>query len=77
MELNELTFTQKDIIDAAQRILDQAIIQKNGIGIFEELGFGYAGHIRVYVTDDASLLSSVLLTISRNGRTYYLGGKKK
>lgn len=77
MELNEETYTQNDAIEAAERILDQAIIQKNGVNVFEELGFGYALEMRVYVTDDRSRLSSVVHEIERDGRTYFLGGIAK
>lgn len=76
IDLNEVTYDLSDVIDAAERILDQAFIQKNGIGVFEEIGFGYAGSMRVYVTDDRSLVSNVIQTIVRNGRTYFIGGKK-
>jgi hypothetical protein len=77
MELNEQTYTLKDTIEAAQRVLDQAIIQKNGINVFEELGFGYASELRMYVTDDRSRLTTVVHQITRDGRTYFLGGIAK
>jgi hypothetical protein len=77
MELNEETYTLKDTIEAAERVLDQAIIQKNGINVFEELGFGYASEMRMYVTDDRSRLSCVTHQIERDGRTYFLGGIAK
>lgn len=77
MELNETTHTLKDVIDAAQRVLDQAIIQKNGVNVFEELGFGYASEMRMYVSDDRSRLARVVHQITRGGRTYFLGGIAK
>ena len=77
MELNEETYSQRDTIEAAQRVLDQAIIQKNGINVFEELGFGFASEMRMYVTDDRSRLAAVVHQIVRDGRTYFLGGIAK
>lgn len=77
MEFNEVTYTLKDTLNAAQLVLDQAIIQQNGVGVFTELGFGYADAIRMYVTDDSSRLTSIAHKIERDGRTYFLGSAKK
>lgn len=77
MELNEEIRTPEDVIEAAERILDQAFILKNGINVFEEIGFGYASVLRMYVTDDRSRLSCVIFEITRGGRAYFLGGSAK
>jgi hypothetical protein len=76
MELVEEKYTLTDIINAAQLILDQAIIQKKGVGIFEYLGFGYSAGSRMYVTDDRLLLIIVVHRLDRAGRTYFLGSVK-
>lgn len=73
MELVEVIYTLKDMLDAAQRILDQTIIQKNGIGVFAELGFGYAAGMRMYVTDEPLRLAQIVHKIERDGKTYFLG----
>jgi hypothetical protein len=77
MELVEVKYTLDDIINAAQLILDQAIIQKNGVDVFEYLGFGYSAGNRMYVTDDRQLLIIVVHRFDRAGRTYFLGSVKK
>jgi hypothetical protein len=74
VELIQVTHTSKDIRDAAELILDQALIQGSGVGIFEELGFVVdAEGKRVYVTDDARRLTKVIDRIDRGGKTYFLG----
>jgi len=74
MELIPVTYTSKDIRDAAELILDQALIQGSGVGIFEELGFVLDDQgQRVYVTDDSARLSRVIDRIEREGKTYFLG----
>lgn len=77
MELNEVTYTVQDTLDAAHLILDQAIIQKNGVDVFEELGFGHASGMHMYVTDDPSRLVRIIHRIKRDGRMYFLGIPKK
>jgi hypothetical protein len=76
MELNEVTYTVQDTLDAAQLILDQAIIQKNGINVFEELGFRHISGMRMYITDDPWRLVCVIHRITRDERMYFLGGAK-
>jgi hypothetical protein len=76
MELNEVTYTVQDTLDAAQLILDQAIIQKNGVDVFEELGFRHTSGMRLYVTDDPWRLVCIVLHIKRDGRMYFLGSPK-
>jgi hypothetical protein len=74
MELVEVMHTPEDMRKAAQLILDQAIIQTNGVGIFEELGFGYfAAGNRMYITDDQSRLCLIVHRLERDGRIYFLG----
>lgn len=74
MELIPVTYTSKDIRDAAELILDQALIQGSGVGIFEELGFILDNQgKRVYVTDDPARLTKVIDRILRGAKTYFLG----
>jgi len=74
MELIPVTHTSKDIRDAAELILDQALIQTSGVGIFEELGFVVDDQgKRVYVTDDRARLTKVIDRIEREGKIYFLG----
>ncbi len=75
MEFTEVHYSSKDIRDAAERILDQALIQTNGIGVFQELGFVGDDGKRIYVTDDPSRLANIIDQIKRNGKTYVLGHK--
>lgn len=75
MELTEEHYSSKDIRDAAQRILDQALIQTNGMGIFEELGFVNDDGKRIYVTDDPSRLVNIIDRIARDGKIYVLGNR--
>ena len=73
MELIQVTNTPKDIRDAAELVLDQALLQRRGVGIFTELGFVADQGKRVYVTDDRTRLARVIDQIDRGGKTYFLG----
>jgi hypothetical protein len=77
MELVEVKYTLDDIMNAAQLILDQAIIQKKGVNVFEYLGFAYAAGNRMYITDDQLRLFLVVHHLERAGRMYFLGCIKK
>lgn len=73
MELVEAVYTPKDILDAAELILDQAIIQTNGNDVFQELGMRDAQGNRIYVTDDSARLTKVIDRIKRGRKMYFLG----
>lgn len=75
MELVEEKQGMKDIRDAAQLVLDQAILQTNGSSVFVELWASHEGS-RVYVTDDKARVDTVIHVIKRNNKTYFLGTKK-
>lgn len=73
MELTEVHYSSKDILDAAERILDQALIQTNGTGVFQELGCVDDEGKRIYITDDPTRLMKIIDRIKRNGKIYVLG----
>lgn len=73
LRLTEVFYTSQDMRDAALLILDQAIIQKNGINVFEELGFRDPQGNRLFVTDDSARLTKIIGRIGRGTKMYFLG----
>lgn len=73
MELVQIIYTLKDMRDAAELILDQALIQTNGLNVFQELEWRDAEGDRVYVTDDSARLNKVIDRIKRGRKIYFLG----
>ena len=77
MELVEIIYTLKDMRDAAELVLDQALIQTNGLDIFQELEFRDSEGDRVHVTDNSARLHKVIDRIKRGRKIYFLGYTKE
>jgi hypothetical protein len=73
MELVEVIYTLKDMHDAAELILDQALIQTNSLDVFQELEWRDTEGNRVYVTDDSARLIKIIDRIKRGRKIYFLG----
>jgi hypothetical protein len=73
----EHSFISKDVLQAADRALEQMIARVDGNVLFEELGLGYDVENPMYISEDASRLPVVVHQMEKDGKTYFLGYTKE
>lgn len=73
----EQSFISKDILQAADRALEQMIARADENVLFQELGLGYDAENPMYISEDASRLPVIVHQLEKDGKIYFLGYEKE